>query len=113
MNNHELTSSELYNECKLEDLTFETTSELEPLEDVIGQPRAIEAVRFGVDIPQAGYHIFAAGPEGTGTREMILDLLKQRASSRPAADLESNDFEPGEGAARIPRPKSPHRSHSR
>ena len=86
MDGHELTSTELYNQCKLEDFPFETTSELAVLDDVIGQPRAIEAVRFGVDIPQPGYHIFAMGPEGTGKREMILDLLEQRARNRRVPD---------------------------
>jgi hypothetical protein len=40
---------------------FETTDELEDLSEIIGQPRAVDAVRFGLRINK-GYNIFALGP---------------------------------------------------
>jgi len=86
MHNHELAPAELYQPCRLEGLSFDTTSQLEALPGIIGQPRAIEALRFGVEITQPGYNIFAAGPQGSGARELILELLKQRASGRSVPD---------------------------
>jgi lon-related putative ATP-dependent protease len=63
-------------------LAFETTEELEPAADFIGQPRAREALTFGLEVSAAGHNIFAAGPIGTGRRTMIEDLLRRHAAER-------------------------------
>jgi lon-related putative ATP-dependent protease len=86
MATRELAASELYRRSNLDGYPFETTEELDPLEEVIGQPRAIEAVQFGVEVPQPGHHIFAIGPEGTGKQEMILELLRRRAANQQPPD---------------------------
>ena len=43
-----------YRPCEVEQFTFETTAELEVLNEIIGQERAIEAVRFGITIRHEG-----------------------------------------------------------
>lgn len=48
------------------DFSFETTAELEPLEGIIGQERAIKAFEFGLAVKLKGYNIYMAGPSGTG-----------------------------------------------
>lgn len=82
----ELDSSQLYQECDLSTLDFETTDELAPLTPALGQERALEALRFGAEIRRGGYHIFAIGPAGTGKRTMTETLLREKAASEPPAD---------------------------
>ena len=64
-------------------LAFETTDDLEPLEHVIGQDRAVEAVRFGIGIRQEGYNLFALGPPGVGKHSMVRRFLERRAPDEP------------------------------
>jgi lon-related putative ATP-dependent protease len=73
----------LYRHCDPQQFNFETTAELEDLAEVIGQPRAVEAVRFGVGIEHTGYNIFALGPAGTGKHSLVSQFLGQRAATEP------------------------------
>jgi lon-related putative ATP-dependent protease len=66
---------------------FETTAEVEDLRDVLGQARAVEAVRFGVGIRREGYNLFALGPEGTGKYSVVRQFLERNATEQsPPAD---------------------------
>ncbi|MBI4774348.1 MAG: AAA family ATPase [Deltaproteobacteria bacterium] len=58
-------------------LPFETTEELEPTSDLIGQKRALEAFRFGVEMEKSGYNIFVTGMTGSEKNHAIERLLKQ------------------------------------
>ncbi len=78
----ELKPGELYTASPREILDFETTDELEGIRDVIGQKRAISAIRFGVNMPRDGYNIFALGPDESGKRTWIKDLLKGQAETK-------------------------------
>jgi len=53
--------------------------------DIIGQERALDALRMGLDIRKPGYHIFVTGTEGTGRTTTIRRVLEDR---RERADLE-------------------------
>jgi len=63
---------------------FQSTAELEPLTDVIGQERAVRAIDFGVDMPSPGYNIFAVGASGSGRSTAVRQFLDRRAAQRPA-----------------------------
>lgn len=78
-----LNAETLYRRCDPSQFSFETTADLEDLAEMIGQPRAVEAVRFGVGIERDGYNIFALGPAGTGKHSLVRDFLEQRAAARP------------------------------
>ncbi|MEO0107775.1 MAG: ATP-binding protein [candidate division WOR-3 bacterium] len=52
--------------CVEESLGFETTRELPACTHIIGQRRAVEALRMGLNLHGTGYNIFVAGPGGTG-----------------------------------------------
>ncbi len=80
----ELTTAQLRRRCDPASLGFETTAEVEPLEATVGQPRALRALEFGLEIGAAGYHVFATGAAGTGRRSTLLKLLRERAAARPA-----------------------------
>jgi lon-related putative ATP-dependent protease len=81
-----LDAKALYHRCDPEQFDFETTDDLDDLTEIIGQPRAVEAVRFGVGIQQEGYNIFALGPAGTGKRSLVCQYFDERAASRPVPD---------------------------
>lgn len=67
-------------------LPFETTAEVGPLEGTIGQPRALEAIEFGLDVSAAGYNLFVAGSPGSGRTGTVLDHLARVARERPTPD---------------------------
>ena len=59
---------------------FATTAELEPLEEIVGQPRALRALDLGAGMRHPHYHIFVAGLIGTGRARLIERALRQRMS---------------------------------
>jgi predicted ATP-dependent protease len=73
----ELMVEQLYRACSLEDLDFESTADLEPLDQAPGQERALEAIAFGVDIKKRGFNVFAFGPAGVGKRRVIKRILEK------------------------------------
>jgi len=58
---------------------FETTEEITPLEGIIGQNRAKEAMEFGIKIKQKGYNIFITGITGTGKTSFASSYIKEIA----------------------------------
>ena len=50
---------------------------------MIGQPRAIDAVEFGLEVETAGYNLFVAGVSGSGRATIVRDSLERFAASRP------------------------------
>jgi lon-related putative ATP-dependent protease len=78
----ELDADALCQRCDPEQFTFQTTEELEDLADIIGQPRAVQAVEFGTGIQHSGYNIFAMGATGTGKRSLVLQYFTQVAGDK-------------------------------
>jgi hypothetical protein len=78
-----LDPSILYKSTQLDSFNFETTDDLQDPDEAIGQPRAVDALRFGVGIQQEGYNIFALGPAGTGKRSMIRHYFEESAKNDP------------------------------
>jgi predicted ATP-dependent protease len=58
------------------ELDFKTTAELKPLNQFVGQERALSSVRFGVGIQSQGYNLYAMGPSGIGKRSLIRRFLE-------------------------------------
>jgi predicted ATP-dependent protease len=48
---------------------------------VIGQPRALEALKMGIGIKSKGYNIYVSGIPGTGRRSAVLSVLEEARSS--------------------------------
>jgi lon-related putative ATP-dependent protease len=68
-------------------LEFETTDELADIGVVVGQERALNAIRFGVSIQRKGFNIFALGPTGTGKMTAVREIVKREAANRaPESD---------------------------
>lgn len=66
--------------CRPEELDYETTGEVQPLKDFIGQERAVRAMQFGVTMRAPGYNVYVAGPTGTGKSTYISDILMREAA---------------------------------
>ncbi|MBK8960564.1 MAG: AAA family ATPase [Proteobacteria bacterium] len=74
----------LYRACAPDALPFATTAELDDGSAPFGQQRAIEAIRFGVEMRLPGHNLFVMGPAGTGRRSFVGDFLKQLSAGDPA-----------------------------
>jgi len=81
-----LPAHQLYQHCDPAQFDFQSTAELQDLGELIGQIRAMDAVRFGASIRHEGYNIFALGPSGLGKRSMVRQFLKTKASSERSPD---------------------------
>ena len=78
-----LPPEKLYTRCEITGLDFETTDDLQDMEEVIGQDRALEAIHFAAEIEQEGYNLFVLGPPGTGKHTTVLRILKEKAAKEP------------------------------
>jgi lon-related putative ATP-dependent protease len=58
-------------------LPFESTDDLEPLSEIVGQDRGVEAFRFGAGIRRHGYNIFVTGTAGTGRMATVRRMLEE------------------------------------
>lgn len=76
---------DLYHVCDLSDLTFTTTDEVEEISEHIGQSRAMEALKFGVDIKHEGYNLFALGSTGLGKHTTVKEHLEEEAKHAKAS----------------------------
>lgn len=79
MKGNELKYTQLRNECCDECKKFESTADLEPLEGIIGQERAVEAIDFGLNIKRKGYNIYISGISGTGRNSYISLITEKKA----------------------------------
>ncbi|MGB8348042.1 MAG: ATP-binding protein [Ktedonobacteraceae bacterium] len=61
-----------------------TTADVPPLEGTIGQPRAVDALAFGLEINSPGYNLFVAGMAGSGRERTVHDFLRRFAPGRTA-----------------------------
>jgi lon-related putative ATP-dependent protease len=80
---NEVTLSDLRCLCDPSIFNFETTADIEPLDQVIGQERAVRAITFGLEMKSAGYHIFVTGPEGTGKTTIVQQIIHKAARTLP------------------------------
>ncbi|HIJ36876.1 MAG TPA: AAA family ATPase, partial [Deltaproteobacteria bacterium] len=68
--------------------SFKTTDDLEPLKEIIGQKRGVEAFKFGMGIKIKGYNVFVTGVAGTGRMSTVKKLLEENCcDSAPPEDL--------------------------
>ncbi len=63
-------------------LHFNTTDDITPTREIIGQPKAIKALEFGLSMESAGYNIFATGLSGTGKMTTIKTFLDKFAREK-------------------------------
>jgi lon-related putative ATP-dependent protease len=59
-------------------LDFTTTADVEPLDEIVGQSRAMSALEIGLGIHERGYNIFVAGLTGSGKMQTVKQSLQRR-----------------------------------
>lgn len=65
-------------------LGFADTSQVEPLEETIGQERAVEALEFGLQMKSPGFNVFVSGPVGTGKGTLVRQMVQRLAQTAPS-----------------------------
>jgi len=62
--------------CEPDELNFTDTRTVKPVDGIIGQERALKAIKLGVEIKSRGYNIFVAGLSGTGKATTVKKVLE-------------------------------------
>ena len=90
----QLTVADLQLCCDPALLDFEDTSSLEPLPGLIGQERALGAIKLAASIAHADFNLFVLGPVGAGRHSVVQTLLEVEATNRPVPPdwVYVNDF---------------------
>ncbi len=78
-----LRPEQLCRRCDPGAFAFETTAELDEPSEVLGQERALEALRFGIGMARDGYNIFALGPPGLGKHVVARRIIESKAADQP------------------------------
>ena len=66
--------------CDPEIFRFKTTHDVPCTTDIIGQDRAIKAIKLGLSVPSRGYNIYVQGLTGTGKETTVECILEQVAT---------------------------------
>jgi lon-related putative ATP-dependent protease len=80
---HKLSPTELRNPCDPKVMNCVSSAEIEAHGSIIGQERAVRAMRFGLDIRDQGFNIFVAGFPGTGRTTAVERFLEEIAVTKP------------------------------
>jgi lon-related putative ATP-dependent protease len=97
---NELPAESLRKECDSSFMRCETTQELVPLREIIGQERAVRALKFGLGIRDRGFNIYVAGFPGTGRTTAVKNFVEEIARVEPVppdwcyVNNFSNQYEP-------------------
>jgi lon-related putative ATP-dependent protease len=78
----ELKSEEIRAAFETGKMQCKTTADISPLDEIIGQGRALRAMKFGFEIDEKGFNIYAAGQPGTGKTTTVKAYLEEVAESR-------------------------------
>lgn len=78
-----LSANNLFRRCDPKSLEFETTDDLEALDEPLGQDRAVEAIQFAIGIRHHGYNLFVIGPTGMGKHRFVRRFLDRQAKDEP------------------------------
>jgi lon-related putative ATP-dependent protease len=73
----------LRNVCDVNFLHCESTKDLVPLSEIIGQERAVRALKFGLGIKNHGFNVYVAGNPGTGRKTAVKNFVEAQAKTQP------------------------------
>lgn len=97
---NELPPESLRKKCDASVIRCKTTQELVPLREIIGQERAVRALKFGLGIRDQGFNIYVAGFPGTGRKTAVKNFVEEIARVEPVppdwcyVNNFSNPYEP-------------------
>ena len=72
--------------CEPSGIKFESSDQLPPGTRHLGQQRAIDAIRLGIQIESDGHNVFVLGPPGSHRHGLAEELAKEHAATRKAQD---------------------------
>ncbi|MCI0442102.1 AAA family ATPase, partial [bacterium] len=92
---HELSYDQLRKIFSPESLKQSASQKAPEEQNIIGQKRAVAALRFGLGIQGDGFHIYVSGQHGTGRMTAVKMFLQQiaRKQSKPPDWCYVNNFE--------------------
>ena len=76
-----LSAADLRRTVDASSLGFKTTDDLTPADGLIGQERALEAIKFGLAMPADGFNIFVLGPQASGKHTAVRALVSAIAAA--------------------------------
>lgn len=90
----ELSVEKYKSPCDPQQIGCSTSAEVGALNSIIGQERAVRALKFGLGIKDKGFNIFAVGMPGTGRTTAISNYLDEIAGQEPTPPdwVYVNDF---------------------
>ena len=81
-NKNELSFKDLKMTCDSSVFNFDTTADLEPIQEGIGQDRGIKALEFGLQVDVKGYNLYLEGPSGVGKTMYTKNYLQKIAAKK-------------------------------
>ena len=81
-NRNELNYKDFKMTCNPNNFNFDTTAELESIQDGIGQDRGIKALEFGLQVDVKGYNLYLEGPSGVGKTLYTKNYLNKLAAKK-------------------------------
>lgn len=79
---YEVPVEKLRNVCDAQGLHFLTTEQVQPFTGILGQERALRALRFGLSAQGEGFNIYVAGPPGTGRSTAVMAFVQELAKTK-------------------------------
>ena len=80
---NELPAERLRNVVDPHALQCRATDTVSPMKEILGQKRAVNALKFGLDIKEKGFNVYAAGAPGTGKTTAVKSYLDEMAKVQP------------------------------
>ena len=81
-NKNELNYKDLKMNCNPNIFNFDSTAELESIQDGIGQERGIKALEFGLQVDLKGYNLYLEGPSGVGKTSYTRNYLNKISAKK-------------------------------
>lgn len=97
---NKLPLEKLRNICDTNFMQCQSTKDLVPLAEIIGQERAVRALKFGLGIKNHGFNMYVAGYPGTGRKTAVKSFVEAQAKMQPVpsdwcyVNNFSNQYEP-------------------
>lgn len=77
-----LKTTEIFKKSNLDFLKIKSSSDLTPCKGIIGQRRALESIKLGLNIDKTGYNIYLSGQPDVGKKTVIKSLLYDIAKKK-------------------------------
>ncbi|NIL93479.1 MAG: AAA family ATPase [Woeseiaceae bacterium] len=75
-------TAQLRRACESFERSFMRSDELPAGTPHLGQQRAIDAIRFGIEVERPGYNVYVLGPLGSHRHGLVRELVDERASRK-------------------------------